>query len=267
MIQRRFSCLWNSLSSWSVQPTWQEHNPAKLKSRVLIVERRYAARKLKGVVAWHGGFSLWQTWGEEGLNWKRHEEHWKTRWKMRLNGSLCFRFFHVVSSYVFGFLAQLQRTATGFQKEAHWIVFLKQKQRICIFFDNRFLFVTCVCVSSFLDIEELVPTFDFSESNNALSLIPRKVQNQKACNVKSDILNHLPCDIGQNPQNQRVVIVIWFQHSIPESMNIWYRNVDTSSAGFRYWQKKLNPPDADQMFTAKKSTWKKHTLLGTNTSR
>ena len=36
--------------------TWQEHNPAKLKSRVLIVERRYAARKLKGV-AWHGGMA------------------------------------------------------------------------------------------------------------------------------------------------------------------------------------------------------------------
>ena len=65
-----------------------------------------------------------------------------------------------------------------------------------------------MCVSSFLDIEELVPTFDFSESNNALSMIPRKVQNQKACNVKSDMLNHLPCDIGQNPQNHRVVIVI-----------------------------------------------------------
>lgn len=66
-------------------------------------------------------------------------------------------------------------------------------------FDNRFLFVTCVC--SFLLRHRGV-------GNNALSMIPQKVQNQKACNVKSDILNHLHCDIGQNPQNHRVVIVI-----------------------------------------------------------
>jgi len=75
MIQRRLLvCKFPQLPQlWSVQPTSQEHNPAKLKSRVLIVERRYAARKLKG---WHG-MAAWLVadLGREGLNWRRDEEH------------------------------------------------------------------------------------------------------------------------------------------------------------------------------------------------
>ena len=55
-----------------LEPTWQEHNPAKLKSRVLI-GTTLCCQELKGVA--RQGCSLWQTWGEEGLNGKRDEEH------------------------------------------------------------------------------------------------------------------------------------------------------------------------------------------------
>ena len=219
--------------------TWQEHNPAKLKSRVLIVERRYAARKLKGCgMAWRHG--LWQTWGG-GV---KLEKRWRALKNQVENEIIWKCVFHVLSCCLilcFRISCATPKDSNWFfWKEAYWIVFLKLEQRICIFLTID-SYLSLVCVASFLDIEELVPTFDFSESNNALSMIPQKVQNQKACNVKSDILNHLHCDIGQNPQNHRVVIVIWFQHSIPESMNIWYHNVDSSSAGFRYWQKKTEP--------------------------
>ena len=112
--------------------TWQEHNPAKLKSRVLIVERRYAARKLK---------RLWLAWaiacgrlGREVLNAKRDEQHWKTRWKIRFNGSVSHALPSCLIScplWWFRISSATSKDSKRFlERRAYWIIFLKQKQPI-----------------------------------------------------------------------------------------------------------------------------------------
>ena len=92
--------------------TWQEHNPAKLKSRVLIVERRYAARKLKGV--WHGMAWLVADLGGGGVKLEKRWRALKNQRKMRLNGSV----FHVLSCC----LILCFRISCATPKDSNWFL-------------------------------------------------------------------------------------------------------------------------------------------------